>query len=218
MKQKFLKKCPLFVTIEEQDIEPMLDCLCAATKQFKKGSFILSAGEKSTQFGILTTGRANIIQEDFWGNRTILSNLLPGDLFGEAFACANTGVLPVTVMAQENCEVLFIDSAKIIATCASACVFHSKLIRNMLTILANKNILLTQKMEHLSKRSTKEKLLSYLSAQAIKANSNTFHIPFNRQELADYLCVERSAMSAALSKMKADGIVDYYKNSFKLLH
>jgi CRP-like cAMP-binding protein len=166
--------------------------------------------------GIILTGNVHIIQEDYWGNRSILTHIAPPDLFGEAFACAEMEKTPVSALAVEKTDVLFIDYQKIITICPSACVFHGQLIENMLRILAEKNILLTQKMEILSKRTTKEKLLAYLSFQAIAAKSSSFYIPFQRQALADYLGVDRSAMSSALGALKKEGKIDFEKNWFRL--
>ena len=165
----------------------------------------------------MLTGNVHVIQEDFWGNRTILANIEPGELFGEAFSCAGLDKLPVSVLAVQDSEVLMIDYRKIITTCSSSCVFHTALIHNMLRILADKNVMLTQKMELLTKNTTREKLLAYLSLQAQQAGSTKFNIPFNRQGLADYLSVDRSAMSAELSKMQKDGVLVYKKNRFELL-
>ena len=146
----------------------------------------------------------------------ILAHVGRGGLFGEAFSCAGKGTLPVSVAASETTGIMLIDYRKIVTTCSSACVFHMQLIKNMMRILAEKNILLTQKMEHLAKRTTRDKLLSFLSAQALLAGSDTVDIPFNRQELADYLCVDRSALSRELGAMQAEGLLKYEKNRFEL--
>lgn len=211
-----LKKCPLFDKIEEKDLENMLYCLSAKNKIYKKNDFIFSEEDKPTYVGIIVSGSVCVVKEDFWGNRSILAKLGEGDLFGEAFSCAEIESLPVSVVASENTEVILIDYKKIITTCSAACVFHSHLINNMIKILANKNIMMTRKIQHIAKRTTREKLLSYLSEQAIKCKSNEFKIPFNRQELADYLSVDRSAMSNELSKMRDEGIIEFSKNEFKI--
>jgi CRP-like cAMP-binding protein len=219
MENKFeiLKRSALFCGIEEKNIESMLKCLSAREAEYKKDAFILSAGDVPTEVGIVLSGSVNIINEDYWGNRTIISKISGGELFAESFSCSDTDKLPVSVVTSEKTEVLFIDYKRIITTCTSACVFHTALINNMMRILANRNILLTQKMEYTANRTTREKLLSYLSAQAIAAKSSAFAIPFNRQELADYLCVDRSAMSNELCKLRDDGMLSFRKNQFKLL-
>lgn len=211
-----IKACPLFAGIQEKEITSILNCLDAKTKVFPKNSFIVSVNDPASLVGIIVYGNVNIIKEDFWGNRSILAHLGQSDLFGEAFSCAQLPLFPVSVFAVEETEVLLFDYKKMMQTCSSACISHIQLIQNMIQILANKNIMLTQKMEHLSKRTTKEKLLSYLSSQAMKAHSQSFEIPFNRQELADYLSVDRSAMSNELSKMREEGILVFHRNHFEL--
>lgn len=211
-----LKKCPLFAEISGANLESLLDCLGATIQSYDKGSYIFSVEDKPEHVGIVLTGAAHVIQEDFWGNRTILTHVDPGDLFAEAFSCAEVDALPVSVVTVEKSDIMLIDYRKIITTCSASCTFHAGLIKNMMRILAQKNIQLTQKMEVTAKRTTQEKLLSYLSQQALKVGENRVQIPFNRQELADYLCVDRSALSRELSKMRDDGILTYDKNSFEL--
>ena len=149
-------------------------------------------------------------------NKNIVAFIEKGQLFGEAFACADLKILPVSVFSAEDSEIMLIDYRKIITTCSNTCSFHSKLIYNMLRIVANKNIILSQKIEFISKRTTKEKLLAYLSSEAKKAGSNSFSIPFSRQELADFLSVDRSAMSAELCKLRDSGVIEFNKNKFVL--
>jgi CRP-like cAMP-binding protein len=211
-----LKSSPLFTNIGSDDLPSLLSCLSAVQRSIGKNEFLFSAGDEATHVGIVLSGSVNVIQEDFWGNRTILTHITPGSLFGEAFACAQFPNLPVSVIATEKTDVLLVDANRIITICPSACTFHARLIRNMIEILSMKNIALVQKMEHITKRTTREKLLSYLSEQARIADSPAFDIPFNRQELADYLSVDRSAMSAELSKMQAEGILHYQHNHFEL--
>lgn len=194
----------------------LLDCLSAVERHYEKNSFIFMENDAVTSIGVVLSGKVHIVQEDFWGNRTILAETGPGGLFGEAFSCAETEKLPVSVLAASDADILLIDYRRIITTCSSACIFHTGLIKNMLWILAGKNIMLTQKIEILTKRTTRQKLLSYLSAQAIQAGSHSFEIPFNRQELAEYLSVDRSAMSNELGKMRDEGILSFARNRFEL--
>lgn len=211
-----LKKCLLFAGMTDLNIEQILACLSATVRQAEKNTFILSADDSVHFIGLILSGSVHIIREDFWGRKDILSQLGPGELFAEAFSFAHTEKLPVGVLAVEKTELMLIDCRKIIKTCPTACVFHSQLIANMLEIIANKNVLLMQKIEQLSKRTTREKLLSYLSAEAQKAGSGSFEIPFNRQELADYLSVDRSAMSNELGKMRDEGLIDFERSHFVL--
>lgn len=207
---------PLFKGIAEKELKELLKCLNAKETAYEKNEFIFRAGDKASSIGVIISGGVHVLKEDFWGNRTILAKLEEGDLFGEAFACREEEKLPVSVMAVEKSRILFVDYRRIINNCPNTCVFHASLIENMIRILAGKNVMLTQKMEHLSKRTTREKILSYLSAQAVRCGSNVFTIPFNRQELADFLCVERSAMSAELGKMRKEGLLSCEKNRFVL--
>ena len=146
----------------------------------------------------------------------MLAKLGVGDIFGEAFTCAQKEKMPVGVLASEKSEILFIDYKRILDNAGVACTSYNKLIQNMMLILAGKNVMLTQKIEHLMKRSTREKLLSFLSAQAIEAKSHVFDIPLSRQELADYLAVDRSAMSNELSKLQQEGLLACTRNHFEL--
>jgi CRP-like cAMP-binding protein len=212
-----IKSSRLFANIKDDNLSALLSCLSAIYKSYKKGDYIFSTGDKAVYVGLVLDGSVNVIQEDFWGNRTIVTHSGAGDLFGEAFACAEATNLPVSVIAVENAEILLIDFNRIITTCSSACEFHAQLIKNILGILSQKNITLIQKIEHISQRTTREKLLSYLSEQAKINNSATFEIPYNRQELADFLSVDRSAMSTELSKMHSEGIVRYNRNHFELI-
>lgn len=212
-----LKTVRLFSGIEQADIQPLLSCLAAKTIALEKGQTVFYSGETIERFGIVLSGQVQVVQDDYYGNRSILAKIDTGNLFGESFACAEMKTLPVSVITTTESELLFIDCHRLSVPCAKACGFHSRLIQNMLSIVSMKNIALTQKIEFTSKRTTREKLLAYLSSEAKKAGSSRFEIPFNRQELADYLSVERSAMSAELSKLRDDGVLRFQKNQFELL-
>lgn len=219
MKKYFeiLKKCPLFFCIEEENLFRMLNCLGAKVISFDRKYTIIAEGTKAKYIGIVLSGSAQIIQIDFYGNRSILSNISPSEVFGEAFACAEIEEIPVTVIANEPCEVMLIESSHILHTCSNNCGFHGQLIYNLMKDLAEKTILFHQKIEVTSKRSTREKLMAYLMIQAKKNNSESFKIPFDRQELADYLEVDRSGLSAEISKLRNEGIIESRKKQFKLL-
>lgn len=211
-----IRECPLFSGIEEEELRSLLGCIGAENRRYKKGSFIFTAGGSVTSIGIILSGSVHVLQEDFWGTRTILAMIGPGGLFGESFASAGMENLPVSVLAVEPCDILFIDFRRVATPCSFVCGFHVRLIKNMMRILAEKNILLTQKIEFLTRRTTREKLLAYLSAQARATGSGSFKIPFNRQELAEYLSVDRSAMSSELSKMHGEGILSFNRSHFEL--
>ncbi len=212
-----LKEVNLFTGIEESELQPLLSCLSATTAHYEKGQTVFFSGQSIKQFGIVLSGQIQVVQDDYQGNRSIFAKIGSGNMFGESFACAEIKTLPVSVITTTGSELLFIDCRRLAVPCTKACSFHSRLIQNLLNIVSMKNILLTQKIEITSKRTTREKLLAYLSAEAKKARSNRFNIPFNRQELADYLSVERSAMSAELSKLRNDGVLNFHKNQFQLL-
>ena len=212
-----LNIAPLFQGVNENDIADMVKCLGARAKQFKKNETIFSVGDFVSEIGIITEGRVQISKDDVWGNRNIIAEVSEGEMFAEAFVCGGVGVLPVCVAAATDCKIIFVDFQRVITQCGKACVFHSLLIRNIVGILARKNIMLQGKMEHITKRTTREKLLSYLSEQSQRLSTNDFEIPFDRQRLADYLSVERSALSAEMSRLKSEGVIDYHKSNFKLL-
>jgi CRP-like cAMP-binding protein len=212
-----LKKTPLFAGISEPDLQTLLHRLSAEKVSFEKNDFIFTMGDAVTSIGMVLSGGVHVLHDDFWGRRTILAHVKPCELFGEAFSCAGADHLPVSVIAAEKSDILLVDYKKIVTTCSPSCTFHAVLIKNMMQILAQKNILLTQKIEHITRRTTREKLLSYLSLQAQQANTNHFEIPFNRQELAEYLSVDRSAMSYELCKLRDDGILKFNRSHFEFL-
>ena len=215
---EILESVPLFRGISEGERQQMLDCLRAQQQRFAAGAVILLAGDPADRVGVLLEGRAQVIREEFSGSRTILTGLNPGNLFAEAFACASGEhkTLPVTVLAVAESVVLWMDYRKILRACPAGCAFHHRLVENMLAVVADKNLMLNRRIGHLSKRSTREKLLSYLSEQAALHGSAAFSIPFDRQQPADYLCVERSAMSAVLSKLREEGVLEVERNRFRL--
>lgn len=212
-----LKKCPLFYDVTEENIVPMLECLEAKTDIFDKNFTILSEGTPAKYIGIVLSGSVQITQTDYYGNRSILGNLCEGELFSEAFACMQMTSMPVSVIANEKSEIIFIDCNHILHTCQKGCPHHQQLVYNLMRVLASKTVMFQQKIEITSKRTTREKLLTYLTICAKKNNKNSFKIPFNRQELADYLEVDRSGLSAEISKLRKDDILECSRNYFKLL-
>ncbi len=212
-----LKNIALFDTIEPYQLDSLLKCLNASACAYKKRDFVVRAGDTSTSLGIVLEGNLQILKEDILGNRAIIARLARGELFGEALVCADAEKSPVSVRAETDCKILFIDFGKLVTTCSSACVFHTRLIRNMLRIMAQKNMYLSGKIDVLSARSTREKIMAYLLSQAQTEGKSSFEIPFSRDALADYLCVNRSALSRQLGHMRDEGILDFNKNRFSLL-
>lgn len=216
MNTNALKKCPLFNGVPEYSISAMMGCLRARERFYGKNEYIYHTGDLINEIGIVLSGNVQIIKEDAWGSVTLLAELTEGMLFGEAFVLGGIDKIPLSVLAAEKSTVLFIDKTRTITPCPAACGFHFDISKNMIKILAEKNIFLTSRVEHLSNRSIKEKVLSYLSSVSIKSGSRTFYIPFDRRQLADYLAVDRSALSSVLSKLRDEGIIDFNKNKFTL--
>ncbi|MBE6644494.1 MAG: Crp/Fnr family transcriptional regulator [Ruminococcaceae bacterium] len=213
-----LKRCPLFCDVSDEKIIVLLSCLGAKVEHFEKKCTIFNEGTCTKYIGIVLTGTVQIIQDDYYGNRSIVSAVESAEMFAEAFACAEMSEIPVSVVTDEPSEIMFIDSSHILHTCSNNCGFHQQLIFNLVKALASKTLSYYQKIEFVSKRSTREKLLSYLSYQAKKNNSSSFKIPFDRQELADYLEVERSGLSAEIGKMQKEGLIKSRKNYFEILY
>lgn len=214
---KILRKSPLFQGVEDNDLEAMLSCLGAMERKYRKNDVILLAGTKVTSVGILIDGRAQITRDDAEGNRAILSELENADLFAEAYVAAGSMEVPITVIATSDCRIIWIPFNKIVGTCSNACGFHKTLVQNMMRVIAVKNIWMNEKMRILSCKTTKEKLMTYLSDYSERVGKNQFKIPFSRNELADFLSVDRSAMSRELSRLRDEGYLNYHKNEFKLL-
>ncbi len=230
---RVLKQTRLFADFTEEEIAEFLPMLRGKTASCAKGSFILREGARGVPSAIVLTGSVHIIKEDFWGNRAILSEIGPGEMFAETYACMPGEPLAVSAAAAENCSCLFLDFSAVLAKRTGDCTAggpvsagkpaaaaqqraERRLLINLTHILAGKNLFLTKKMEHLTQRTTRQKLLSYLSDVQRRAGSAAFDIPFDRQELADFLAVDRSAMSAELSKLRREGVLEYRKNHFLL--
>lgn len=212
-----LLHCALFDGIGADDLAGMLDCLGARRAAYARGEIILAEGAPAQDVGILIAGQVQLVRTDYYGNRSIMMNIRAGQLFAESFACARAARLPASVVAVEDCEVLLLDCRRVLTSCCNACAFHSRIIFNLLQIVAEKNLALHRKAMITSRRSTRGKLMTYLLLQAKEAGRADFTIPFDRQGLADYLEVDRSGLSAELSKLKKDGVLDYYRSDFRLL-
>lgn len=217
MKEYFeiLKTVRLFSGIAQDDLMSMLACLGAKTAEIRKGGYILAAGSPVDFVGIVLTGQLHIIREDINGGRALIAALEPGDFFGEALCCAGAGESPVSVLADTDAKVMVLGFRHILETCSKTCSFHTKLIENMLKMLAMKNLQLQARMDFLSKKTIRARLLSYFESVALK-QGREFTIPFNREELADFLCIDRSALSREIGNLKRDGVIEYRKNRFVL--
>lgn len=213
---EILKKSKLFDNINENDIENIINCLGAKEKKYSKDSYIYGLGDRISALNMVAEGEIHIVKEDYWGNLSILTEIGVGELFGETYACLKNIPLQVNVVAVKDCTVIEFDINKVINACSNYCKFHSRLIQNLLFVLANKNFMLTNKLEAMSQRSIRDKVMTYLSQQSRKNNSSSFEIPFNRQQLADYLAVDRSALSKEICKLRNEGILEFNKNYFEL--
>ena len=219
MEQYFdaLRKCPLFCGITDAELTAMLPCLGARITQFAHGDTIMAEGEMARYVGVVLSGTVHIIRVDYFGNRSIIEGIGPSGLFGESFACAGVSAIPVNAIAAESSEVMLIDCLKITCSCSNACEFHQRMIYNLLKVVAEKNLAFHQKIEITSKRTTREKLLAYLLLQAKKSGGEPFEIPYNRQELADYLGVERSGLSVEIGKLCRLGVIAADRKQFRFL-
>ena len=206
----------LFRGLEEAEITSLLGCLNAVERSFQKGEVILSEGSITENIGIVLSGMAVISCNDIWGNASILGNAAPGSVFAEVYACVPGQPMLVTVSAAENTSVLFMNVGRILTACTNACPFHTRLVRNLLTVCAHKSLQLSQRILHTSSKSIRGRLMSYFSECAKRTGSSSFLIPYNRQQLADYLNVDRSAMCNELSKMQKDGVIEYARNRILL--
>ena len=212
-----LKRTQLFSGVGDEEINAMLNCLQARLCTYKKGEYVFRQGEHIDNITVLVDGKLHIQHDDYWGNRSIITVVSVGEMFGEAYVAPESGSLINDVLASEDCSVIFFDVKRIITVCPTACKFHSMVIQNLFYAISEKNRKLVQKLTFMSKRTTREKLIAYLSEELNKHNSNEFSIPFNRQQLADFLSVDRSAMSNELSKMRNEGLILFEKNRFTLL-
>lgn len=213
---QILKVCPLFCGLSDEKLINALGCLDARILEFGKNSTIYAEGTPAKYIGIMLSGSAKVFQNDYYGNSSVLGNILPSEMFAEAFACAESESIPVTVTANEKSEVMLIDCNRILNTCNNNCAFHRQLIFNLMKAIAQKTVMFYQKIQIISKRTTRDKLLAFLSLQAKRAGSNSFYIPFDRQQLADYLEVERSGLSSTIGKLIKEGVITSSKRYFEL--
>ena len=211
-----LKQSKLFSNIPDSEIQKLLNCMHPIEKNYKKNECILHQEETIHSIGFVLAGNVLIEQEDFWGNRHILQEILPGNLFAESYACQKEIAFEHTVFARKASTILFLDLTHLWHPCSKSCSFHWKLMENLLSAIAEKNITLTRKTQLLSKKTIRDRLLSYLSYVSQTKGSSQFSIPYNRQELAAYLCVDRSALSYEISKIQKEGILTCWKNTFSL--
>ena len=216
MQYEQLADMVMFQGIEKENIGILMGCLGSYLKNYSKGEYIAFEDDAIKNIGIVISGSVHMVKEDVWGNKTIMTRMTRGYLFGESFACGSDSMSTVTYSAAENTEVMWMPFDRVMSTCCNSCAFHQQIIKNMVVMLSNKNQTLMEKIEVISKKTLREKILSYLSQEAQKQDSKYFEIPLGRIELADYLCTDRSALTRELGKLRQEGLIDYDKNLFRI--
>lgn len=207
----------LFRGMDPSDIDEMLGCLLAKECTYKKGEILFPEGSPTEQIGVVLIGRVIIELGDVWGNNSVLSSIGPGGIFAETYACIPGEPLMVNVTAAEDTEALLLNIRRVLEPCSKVCPYHMRLVRNLLALCAGKNLQLSRRVLHTGPKSIRKRLLSYFSECIKRTGSYSFDIPYNRQQLADYLSVERSALSNELSIMQRDGLIRYEKNHFDVM-
>lgn len=213
---KQLSDIRLFAGINESDIPHMLGCIEGTERRYKKGEYIFMEGDDLKRIGLIIDGTVQMIKEDVWGDKMILATCPPGELLGESFVCNDNSSSTVSFLATSNCRILLLPFRRLLTTCGMACKFHQRLIENMVVVIARKNVTLMNKMEMLSKKTIRDRILVWLSQQAQAHGNIRFISPLGRMELAEYLCVDRSALTRELVNMKQDGLLDFERNTFEL--
>ena len=211
-----IKKAYIFQGITDNELDGMLKCFSSRVKYYKKGEYIYCAGTPITSLGLVVNGSIIVEYNDLWGNHSVLDCVTAGGIFAENYALSYGEILMVDIVANEESEILFLDTSTVLATCHHACSCHQKFIRNLLALAAAKSLNLSRHIIHISSKNIRGRVLSYLSLCASSNSNYEFDIIYDRQQLADYLCVDRSALSAELSKMKKEGLLDFKKNHFIL--
>lgn len=219
MEQYFplLLNTPLFTGIDEAELSSMLGCFETKVLTLSKGEPVFLEGDPAGFVGMVLEGGVQLTKDDYYGNRSIISYAGPGELFAEVYASAGEVPLPISGYALKDSKVLLMSCKKVLTLCGNTCPFHNRLIQNLLQAVARANLNLSRKIELMSKKTTREKLMAYLSEEAKQQGRSEFTIPLDRQALADYLGVERSAMSAELSKLRKAGLIDFKGSRFQLL-
>ena len=211
-----LRNSPFFQGMTEEEILSVLHCVNAAVQHKQKDEYILRVGDRTESMGLVLRGSVLVLQEDLWGHRNIMHRISPGEYFAEPFAATAGSVLNVSVVADEDSEIMMLNMERFLKTCPHACAHHGRMVRNLVSVMARRVLDLNEKLTHMAKRSTREKLLSYLSAESIRQGKLAFTIPYDRQQLADYLSVERAAMSVELGKLQKEGLLKTTRNHFEL--
>lgn len=217
MKETDFTKLPIFKGMTDSDINAAMACVGAFQKDFSKEEFVILAEDTVRCVGVILEGRIDMVREDFWGNRTVLVSIGNSELFGESFACGSNLVASVSFVAREATRVLFLPFDRVMHTCPHACAHHHSLVTNMVSLMAEKNAAFISKIDIMSKKTLREKIMSYLSIQADCNDSAYFTVPFGRVRLAEYLNADRSALTRELNNLREEGIIDFDKNTFRII-
>lgn len=216
-KYYILGETELFSGLELRELKSMLPCLGLRSVRAEKDDYIVNAGDIVSEVGFVVEGEASMVKMDSAGNKTITSRLVPGDMFGEVLVCANVVSSPVSIIAEGSCEIIMFNFNRLISCCSNCCPFHAKVVANLLKLIARKNMQLNEKIQVMSKKTTRDKLATYLLMQMEKTEKDEFDVPLNRSQLADYLSVDRSAMSRELGRLREEGVLDFTRNQFKII-
>lgn len=214
---EFIKNCPLFDKIDDEELNIILNSRYTNVRNFSKNQVIIAEGEKTNHVGIVLSGAVQIVRNDYYGNRSIIAHIEPTQIFAEVFAFSEIRAMPVSVISTAESRIMLIELKNLLNEFLDENTFYSKLTNNLLRLITEKNLKLNEKIEIISKRTTREKLMTFLMSQAKLNRSDTFTIPYDRQALADFLEVDRSAMSAEISKLRAEGIIESNRSVFKLI-
>lgn len=209
-----IKDLRVFKDISVRNIPPLLQCVGAFQKNYLKTEYVIFYGSRMEQIGLILAGTVQVIKEDYWGNKVIIAVLYPGDILGESIASGETNGSIVSFQAAEDCQILFFSFKQALCSCSRSCSYHQQFIENLMAGVSNKNVRLMNKMEILSKKTIRERILTYLSQKVQTEHKTYIHSELGRVDLADYLCVDRSALTRELNRMKEEGIIDFDKNTF----
>lgn len=214
---EFMKKCPLFDKIDDKELNIIFNSRYTKVSSFPKNQIIIAEGDSTDHIGIVLSGAVQIVRNDYFGNRSIIAHIEPPEIFAEVFAFSDTKAMPVSVISTAESRIMLIDLKNLLNGISDETAFYAKLTNNLLKLITEKNLKLNEKIEIISKRTTREKLMTFLTSQAKLNQSDTFTIPYDRQALADFLEIDRSAMSAEISKLRAEGIIGSSRSTFKLI-
>lgn len=205
----------LFENIDNNGVLELLKCIGIKTKVFKKNSLILKTDGKIDFLGVILGGNAVIKKTDSLGHTMVIEKLKMNDIFGHNIVCCGLDRSPVEIVSENECEVLFLPFEKVVTPCEKLCSYHLKLIKNIMKMISMRNSLLNDKIDIIGKKTTRDKILAFL--ESYRNGEKVFSVPYSREEMAKFLCVDRSAMSRELCRMRDEGILRFHKNHFEFL-